>query len=278
MGTFIAMLTLQKLQELLNQSISDNESAASAADKQIAEYTAKDPKLIINLHLQNLNSHPLNPSVSGSILELKNLASKAVFDFSHIEDASFQANLKKSLFQALERSDFDESDLNVYGSLVPNIAAQYVFKEEWKEYAPSLIQICKKGSRGGLIALNDSINTRLLKFENYSSDIIPILKTSFGNPKTELFALNILISASNNCDDLTELKSLGPCVVQLVKCCPVDDLNQVVSKLTEFINTKKDFFNSVKLELRSALQIVSTKQGVLARVKRLSTALVEQLK
>ena len=63
------MLTLQKLQDLLNKSMSDDDSAAKAADKEIADYTGKDPKLVINLHLQNLNSRPLNQSVSGSILE-----------------------------------------------------------------------------------------------------------------------------------------------------------------------------------------------------------------
>lgn len=272
------MITLQKLQDLLNKSVSDNDSVAKAADKEIADYTAKDPKLVITLHLQNLNSRPLNQSVSGSILELKNLASKDIFDFSRFEDAAFQANLKKSLLLALERSDFEETDLNVYASLVPNIAARYVFKDEWKDYIPSLLQMCKKGCCGGLIALSDSINARLIKIEIYQADIMEILQKSFGNPKTQLYALNILISASNNSDDQKELQTLGPYVVKLVNVCPNGDLNQVVSKLTEFINNKKDFFNSVKPDLRAALQTVSTRNGVLARVKRLSTALVEQLK
>lgn len=272
------MLTLQKLQDLLNKSVSDNDSVAKAADKEIADYTAKDPKQIITLHLQNLNSRPLNQTASGSILELKNLASKEIFDFSRFDDPAFQANLKKSLLLALERTDFEESDLSVYGSLVPNIAAQYVFKDEWKDYIPSLLQMCKKLCCGGLIALSDSINARIIKFEAYQADIIDILKKSFGNPKTQLYALNILIAASNNSDNQAELESLGPLVVKLVNVCPNSDLNQVVSKLTEFINSNKNFFNSVKPDLRTALQSVSTRSGVLARVKRLSTALVEQLK
>ena len=209
---------------------------------------------------------------------MKNLASKEIFDFSRIEDSAFQANLKKSLLLALERSDFEETDLNVYGSLVPNIAARYVFKNEWNDYTPSLLQMCKKGCCGGLIALNDSINARLIKAEAYSSDIIQILEKSFGNPKTQLYALNILISASNNSENTTDFEPLGQYVVKLVNICPNEDLNQVVSKLSEFINNKKNFFNSVKPELRTALQTISTRGGVLARVKRLSTALVEQLK
>lgn len=271
-------MNLPKLQQLLLDSLSEDDSKANAADKQIAQLTAQDPKLAISLHLQNLTSKPLHQSVSGSILELKNLANRAVFDISKIGDAEFQTYLKKSLLDSLSRTDFDQSDLDVLASLVPNVASRYVFKGEWNDYASSLLSICKNGKVGGLITLKDSLNSKLIKYETYQDEINSILTNSFSNPKTQLYALTILFAAVSHSEFVEKLQGFGKSVVQLLKVCPTSDLNLVMSALSAFVEHHKDFFNPVKPELRDALLAISTKQGVLARVKRLATALVDSLK
>ncbi|OHT12062.1 hypothetical protein TRFO_18258 [Tritrichomonas foetus] len=271
-------MSLQQLQELLNNSVSDNQATSQAADRSIAEMMAKDPKLVISLHLQNINTHPLHPSASGSILELKNVATRVVLDVSSIGDPAFHSFLKSSLLSALERNDFDESDLSVLASLVPNFAARFVFKGQWEDYASSIFAICKKGSNGGYITLADSINSRLIKYEANSAEINQILEKGFSNPKTSINSLSVLIAAANNTENDADLKAFGPTIVKLLSVCPTGDLNTVVSKLSEFLTSKKGFFDSVKTGLSNELVKISQKQGVLARVKRIATALADQLK
>ena len=276
--TTIFIMNLSKLQQLLNDSVSDNSATSQAADRALAQATATNPSLVISLHLQNLQTRPLHASVSGSILELKNIASKQVLDVSKIGDAAFQTSLKNGLLQALERNDLEESDMSVLGSLVPNFAARYVFKGEWDSYTPSLFFVCKKGCNAGLIALADSINGRIIKVENSKADIIQIINTAFGNPKTQLNGLNVFLAAANNAENDQDIRGLARLVVTLLNVCPVSDLNTVVSRLNEFISAKKNYFDPVKPELRNALQTISNKPGILPRVKRLSTAMIELLK
>ncbi|KAH0788586.1 hypothetical protein GPJ56_007268 [Histomonas meleagridis] len=272
-------MNLQQYQELIKQSIDDNQAIASKAEKQLDDVRIRTPQLYITLIMQNFKTNPFHETTASSFLQLKALSEKVVFDISKIGDSAFKKMVQDTLFETLQRRDINENDLSVLASVIPGVASKYLFRGEWNDYVPKLISAGRAAVNfGALVVLAGSISLRIIRFENYADDILFIMTRGFEKKEFQPHALGLLLALVNNVDKPDSLKQFAPKVSEVLKETPVSDLNLMLSRISEFVSKNKGFFSETKGQLIDAIDYVNSKPGVLARVKRMGNNIKDMLK
>ena len=272
-------MNLQEYQELIKQSIDDNQAVAEQAEQQLSDIRVRYPQLYISLIMQNFKTNPFHESTASSFLHLKSLTEKVVFDISKIGDHAFKKMVQDTLFETLQRRDINGNELAVLASVIPGVASKYLFRGEWPEYVPKLISAGRAAVNfGALVVLAGSISARIIRYENYADDILFILNKGFEKKEFQPYALTLLLALVSNVDKPELLKSYAPKIIEVLREVPVGGWNMMINPLSEFVSKNKEFFAETKGQLCDAIDFVNSKPGVLARVKRMGNNIKEMLK
>lgn len=271
-------MELKEYQTILLQSIDDNPSISAAADKKLNDLEIRSPEHLISLVCQNISTKPLHETASSSLMQLKKISSKVVFDITKIGSAEFQKNVQSSLFQFLERSDVDLSDVNVLSSVIPNFAKKFLAKGLWPNYTEQIFHVAKMNVNvGPILLLTDSINLRIIRFETYKDEIKDVIKNGFNRYEYHQNTLALLFALLTNVDDTSSLSEFASSVVNLLSKTKKEDLNIIISRIHDFIvkNNQSQFFACVKNDMIKVINEKIEMDGVLPRVKRIGTKIKE---
>ena len=270
-------MELKEYQAILQQSVDDNESISTAADKKLKDLEIRSPEHLLSLICANISTKPLHETATSSLFQLKNLSSKVVFDITKIGNAEFQKKMQDALFQFLERSDIDYNDINILSSVIPNFAKKFLAKGLWPDYIQRIFHAAKLNVNvGPILILTDSINLRIMRFETYKDDIKEVLRNGFNRYEFHQASLALLFALLTNADDTNALTEFGISVVEMLRKTKKEDLNAIISRIHDFIaKNKSHYFSGVKNEMIKVIDEKIAMDGVLPRVKRIGNKIKE---